>query len=232
MSDISAGNLQGESGEGPVPPKTVFIVEDHEMLAQALALSLSARGFECAVADLTLPEGVVAQARRHRPALVLLDLDLGNADGLDLVPGLRATGARVLVVTGYTDEQRLTESVALGANGWVSKTEPFERLLEAAELVIGGVALFGVTRLAELEDMGRANLEAERGLKEQMASLTQREREVLDALAEGRVAEDIAERLFVSVGTVRTHIRGILTKLGVSSQLAAVAKARDLAAYR
>ena len=81
-------------------------------------------------------------------------------------------------------------------------------------------------------DLGRAALVAERDVKQRLASLTLREREVLAALEEGKNAEGIAQQFVVSVGTVRSHIRAVLTKLGVTSQLAAVAKVRDLAVHR
>lgn len=223
--------LLQESGSSTARPR-VLIVEDHAMLAEALALSLSARGYDCSVARLDGPESVLSQAASQRPALVLLDLDLGNTDGLDLLPGLRARGAEVLVVTGYADEPHLAACLALGAVGWVSKTQPFERLLEAAELALRGRSMVGAARHDELMDLGRAALVAERDVKQRLASLTLREREVLAALEEGKNAEGIAQQFVVSVGTVRSHIRAVLTKLGVTSQLAAVAKVRDLAVHR
>jgi DNA-binding NarL/FixJ family response regulator len=210
----------------------VLIVEDHEMLAEALSLALSARDFECTVADLDGPESVLEQALCLRPGLVLLDLALGRYDGRSLLPGLRALGAKVLVVTGCSDEVLLAEAVALGASGWVSKAEPFERLIEAAQLVHGGAALFGAARQAELVGRGWAGLASERDLQGRMSALTSRESQVLEELMAGHSAEEIAEQFVVSIGTVRTHIRGILTKLGVTSQLAAVAKAWELAQHR
>ena len=84
------------SGPVEADPRTtgsILIVEDHELLAQALALGLRGTGFACAIADLTGAESVIAQTVRLRPALVLLDLDLGSSDGLELVPCLNATGA-------------------------------------------------------------------------------------------------------------------------------------------
>ncbi|HEY6538133.1 MAG TPA: response regulator transcription factor [Candidatus Dormibacteraeota bacterium] len=203
-------------------------MENHELLAQALSLALADRGFHCTIAPQHDRSALVAQAVELRPALVLLDLFLDDADGLDYIGDLRATGARVLVVTGCTDESRLASALALGASGWVSKAQPFERLLDAAESVIRGRPLVTDVRYQELLQLGRAHLQAERELKQRMAQLTAREREVLWALAEGESAKDIAKTFFVSVGTVRTHIQGVLGKLEVSSQLAAVAQARLL----
>jgi two-component system nitrate/nitrite response regulator NarL len=209
----------------------VLIVEDHEMLAQTLALALSPR-FRCAVADLDGVEGVIGEAARLRPALVLLDLGLGEADGLDLIPRLLATGASVLVLTGSADESRLGAALALGASGWVSKSQAFERLLEAVEAVVRRLPLLGEAERRRLVDLGTARLETEREMRRRMAELTPREREVLWALSEGETASEIAAALSLSVGTVRSHIQGILGKLGVSNQLAAVAAARLLMGAR
>lgn len=210
----------------------ILIVEDHAMLAEALALGLSARGYGCRVVWLDSFAGVLSQVAEAGACLVLLDLDLGGIDGIDLLPGLRALGAQVLVVTGYPDECRLAACLALGAVGWVSKTEPFECLLEAAELALSGQPMVAAGKREELVELGWAALALEREGKRCMASLTAREQEVLAALAAGKNAETVAGELCVSLTTVRTHIRAVLTKLGVSSQLAAVAKARELAVYR
>ena len=207
---------------------SILIVENHDLLAEALVLALSDRGFDCTVAQLTSAVPVLEQAAQLRPALVLLDLNLDDADGLDLIRGLRAIGAKVLVVTGCTDESRVASALALGASGWVSKAQPFERLLDAAESVMRDRPLVGDARYAELIQLGTARLEADRELKQRMAQLTVREREVLWALSEGESAGEIAKALVVSLGTVRSHIQGILGKLGVSSQLAAVARARSM----
>lgn len=230
-----AGGVTSAAWDQPLEclaPRThatsILVVEDHEMLAQTLALALSARGFDCTVAQLTSPETVLDQAARLRPALVLLDLNLDERDGRDLIPRLRAIGARVLVVTGCTDLSRIAAALALGASGWVSKAQPFEHLLDAAESVLRNRPLLGDAEYEELMQLGRARLEAEREVKQGMAQLTVREREVLWALSEGESAGDIAKAFVVSIGTVRSHIQGILGKLGVSSQLAAVARARLL----
>jgi DNA-binding NarL/FixJ family response regulator len=215
----------------PAEAGGVLIVEDHEMLAETLSLALSSH-FPCSRADLESSEGVVAQAARLRPCLVLLDLGLGAADGLDLIPGLIATGARVLVVTGVTEEPRLAAALALGASGWVSKSQPFERLVEAVELVMRRRPLLGEEEHRRLVRLGTDHLALDRELRRRMSELTPREREVLWALAEGETAAEISRALAVSIATMRSHIAAIREKLGVSSQLAAAAAARALLAGR
>jgi len=226
MFDSRIAARPGETGP-------ILIVEDHEMLAQALALGLAGSSLIARVAEVSSPDRVLSQAAGLRPSLVLLDLDLGAFDGLDLIQPLRGGGATVLVVSGCADESRLAEALVLGAKGWVSKSEPFEQLLAAAELALHDRPLLPAARQQELLQAGRERLASDRELRRRLASLTEREREVLAALSAGRSAQQIADQFVLSLGTVRSHIRAILTKLGVSTQLAAVAAARrDLPGWR
>lgn len=214
------------------PPRSALIVEDHRMLADALAAALRARGFICELAETDRPASVVQHALRIRPGLAMLDLDLGRTDGLELVRPLRSSGARVLVVTGCRDESRLAAAIALGAVGYVSKSRPFEDLLDAAESAALGRPIVELPQRQELVRLGQTHIEAEFDLKARMAQLTGREREIVLAMVQGLSAQAVADRFVVSVGTVRSHIRAVLMKLGVSSQLAAVALVQQLAASR
>ncbi len=199
------------------------------MLAQTLALALAPR-FECSVASLRGPAGVVDQAVWLHPDLVLLDLGLGPADGLDLIPGLLSSGAQVLLITGTTDEARLGAALALGASGWVIKSQPFERLVRAVETVMERRPLLGDAERTRLARLGSDRLDREREVRRRMGELTPREREVLSALSAGEAAGEIAHTLSISIGTVRSHIQSIREKLGVPNQLAAVAAAGLLTA--
>lgn len=225
-TDVATQPQPGAATDRRAEPASVLIVENHEMLAEALELALSARGYRCAVARLDAGRSVLQQAAELRPQLVLLDLFLDDADGLDFVAGLRATGAKVLVVTGCNDEGHVAAALALGASGWVSKAQPFEHLLDAAEATLRNHPLIPEADYRGLIERGKERLIVEQDARRRLAQLTARERQVLWALSEGESAGAIAETFFVSVGTVRTHIQGILGKLGVSSQLAAVAMAR------
>jgi DNA-binding NarL/FixJ family response regulator len=209
--------------------RRILIVEDHTMLAEALALGLttSSGALECTIADLSSPRSVVDQARELKPNLVLLDLDLGRADGLDLVRGLRSSGARVLLVTGCHDEARLAAALSLGSEGWINKGERFELLIDKVLVALSGRPLLPARRQADLKTIGREHLDHLRSGRERLGRLTAREREVLAALERGKSAEEIRTELYVSLATVRSHIRSILTKLEVTSQLAAVAVARS-----
>lgn len=204
----------------------VLIVDDHELLAETLRLSLSAEGYEAVVAGID-PAEVFAVARAERPDVVLLDLDLGAAgDGSALVADLVKNGARVVVVSGTTDRHRLAACLEHGAWGYVSKAAALDELLDAVRRTSEGLPLVSAAeRLTLLADLRRYRHERHHEL-EPFAELTEREQYILAQVMEGRSAADIAAIAYVSEATVRTQIRGVLTKLGVRSQLAAAAVAR------
>ena len=207
------------------PP--VLLIEDHQLLAQSLAFALTAEGFAVTVADLTSAGSVTDAFARLDSPIVLLDLDLGGqiGDGSALIEPL-SQGARVIVVTGNTDRIRRARCVELGAIAVLPKSTPYDQLVAAVLAVADGKELMGETErhtvLAEL----RAWRMREREQLAPFRQLTAREGQVLAELMDGRGCESIAGAWHVSEATVRTQIRGVLTKLGATSQLAAVAEAR------
>jgi len=205
---------------------TVLIVEDHSLLAQSLAIALNAEACRARVAELISPAMVLQQVRLVRPDVVLLDLDLGDiGDGSALVQPLTELGARVLVVSGTTDKVRLAETVERGAVGFLSKTVPFEELLSTVLDVVAQRPVLSTARRYELMAELRSARTARGKDLEPFQSLTPKEREVLAALAQGHRVEAIAATAVVSEATVRSQIRAVLAKLGVNSQLEAVALA-------
>lgn len=199
------------------------------MLAGTLALALRLRGLEVQAVAGPSVDAVVDLVRELVPVLVLLDLDLGDplGDGVEMVAPLTAAGARVLIVSGVTDRARLGACIEAGAVGIVAKHAGFERLVEAVlRSADGRPVLPEDERQALLADL-REGRRADQERLAPFAALSPRELAVLARLVAGDSAESIAERSFVSVATVRSHIRAILLKLGVNSQLAAVAVAHD-----
>ena len=214
-----------DAGDRPSP--TVLIVDDHELLSCTLVIALRSRGLR---AQQLTPRELLA--RLHQPAppggLVLLDLDLGdNVDGARLVGPLRRAGWRVLVITGTTDEPRIAAAVAAGAVGWVPKTAPFDDLVAHAMRAAQGRSLVTDTARLRMVDVANAARDAAEERERRWKQLTPREHEVVDCLVDGLRAGAIAEKFTVSVATVWTQIRSVLAKLEVSSQLEAVALARQ-----
>jgi len=206
----------------------ILIVEDHDLLAQSLRLALEADGFEVERATELTKEGIVGAAERMRPSIVLLDLDLGAQIGssLPLIAPLREFGACVVMVTGAENRVRLGECVEAGALGIVPKSAAFEDLLGAIKDACDMRELLTKAERDELlAEMRRQHAEEEQR-SQRFKRLTAREQQVLAALCDGQSAETIAAEGFVSLATVRTQIRTLLQKLGVNSQIAAVALAR------
>lgn len=204
----------------------IAIVDDHELLAQSLRFSLQAQGFEATAHPVTDLAATLDEVLTVSPEVVLLDLQLGAAGhGSSLIRPLVAAGARVLVVTGVTDECEIAATLEMGAVGYVSKNRPIEVLLDcAARVARGERVLSDAERYRLLMQLRNARVE-ELARHAPFERLTAREREVLRGLAAGRPVTVIADECFVSVATVRTQVRAILAKLEVGSQLEAVALA-------
>lgn len=228
----SPGLMRAAGRGAPGGQVRLVILEDHGLLAQGVGSALRTDGFEVSVPDLTAPAGladVLALVERSHPDVVLLDLDLGPGvvDGVELVPALVARGAVVVVISGTRDRLRLAAALEAGAAGCVAKSESYERLLATTRDAAAGRPVMDPGRRHELLRALRRRRRAEEALLSPFAALTPKEADVLAALVEGVSVDAMARDWVVSTATVRSHVRGVLTKLGVASQLAAVARARE-----
>lgn len=205
----------------------ILIVEDHALVAVSLQLALGARGWEVQTTDGPGAGDVILLARHFQPDCVLLDIGLGEVvgTGIDLIAPLRVTGAEVVMLTAETRRSVLARCLEQGAAGWIGKDTLLDEVVARLTDVLSGTALVGrATREAMLEEL-RIERDGQRRALSPFELLTHRERAVLGALVDGLAAEEIAEAHYVSLATVRSQIRGVLQKLGVRSQLAAVAYA-------
>lgn len=204
---------------------TVLIIEDHALVARGLSVMLRENGLDAITVDAPDVDEILALARRHRPLLAMVDLQFKGSmtTGLDLIVPLSAVGVPVLIVSGVADQALLGACLEAGAAGVASKTEDFDRLLERVAATIRSEPVNSPREREELLDAARDRRAGDAVRLAPFRALTGREAEVLDLLVRGHAADGIARRMFVSVPTVRTHIQAILRKLGVNSQLAAVA---------
>jgi DNA-binding NarL/FixJ family response regulator len=206
---------------------SVLVVEDHALLADALVDALGRAGHRADSVSGPTGDDIVETARALAPDLVLLDLVLGSDVGLaiPLVSRLRETGAQVLMLTGVVDPALIGSCIEAGAVGIVCKNETFDVVLEKVERALRHEATMQAHEREEmLLTLRRRRADDQRRMAP-FDRLTARERAVLGALMDGNTAEEIARSCFVSLATVRSQIRSILEKLGVHSQVAAVALA-------
>ena len=209
----------------------VLIVDDHPLTRDALATLLAGSGFEV-VGEAEDGAQAAEVARDRRPDLVLLDLSMPGVDGLAALPAVReaAPEAEVVVLTASGTEDNLLAAIRGGAAGYLLKSEPPDRIVEFLRGVARGEAALSGEIARRLLDQVRSGGRRDGGVPEAIAdALSAREVEVLLLLDEHLGTDDIAKRLFISEHTVRSHVKSLLHKLGVSSRreaLEALALAR------
>jgi len=170
----------------------------------------------------------VALTKALRPDVVLMDIRMPILDGIEATARLAESGseARIVVLTTFGLDEYVLGALRAGASGFILKEAPPEEILDAIHIVASGDALIApsMTR-AVIEELGRRPRRAE--LATRLDGLTPREREVLGLLAEGLSNAEIAERLVLGEGTVKTHVAHVLSKLGVRDRVQAVVYAYE-----
>lgn len=199
----------------------ILLVDDHVSIRDGLKLLIESNENFQVVGE----AGTIAEARevfeRVKPELVLLDLDLRGESGLDLIQEFSSKGARVLVFTGVRDQEQHQLCLRLGATGLIRKEQSRTVLLKAIEKVHRGEIWFDRTMMSDV----LSNVLKQKNEKEpdpaaaKIASLTDREKEVVALVSEGCKNKQIAELLFISDTTVRHHLTSIFSKLGVADRL-------------
>ncbi|KQS63611.1 LuxR C-terminal-related transcriptional regulator [Modestobacter sp. Leaf380] len=212
--------------------RPVLVVDDHVLFAQSIALALEALGSRVVLVAPDSAGAVLDACRDAAPATVLLDLRLGPAvdgtalHGLDLVADVVATGCRVVVLTGEQGDDVWGTAVERGATAVLPKDVDLTVLAETVRRVQAGEDVLDVGRRHELLAAARRARGERTARLAAFEQLSPRESQVLRLLASGLAASGIATAAHVSEATVRTQIRAVLSKLGVQSQLQAVALAR------
>mgnify|MGYP001822140592 CR=1 FL=1 len=206
--------------------RRLVIVDDHPLLAAGLRSELERSGAEVDLLDPTVGVAeLIDRITAKRPDCAVLDLGLPfPGGGTMLIEPLVEREVPVVVLTGETEQQLLARSSEAGAKVVLSKAEPLGSIVETILQVAGGQDVRAAQR-AELAAELRRLLAEQDQRQAPFAALSPREQQVLAGLMDGQAPSDLAEEHYVSVATVRTQIKSLLAKLGVSSQLQAVAMA-------
>jgi DNA-binding NarL/FixJ family response regulator len=204
-------------------PIRILLIDDHAIVRTGLRLLIDSQPGMVVVGEAANRAEALELAYRLQPDIILLDLMLGEESGLDLLPELRsiAQRSRVLLLTGVHDTEEHLRAVRLGATGLVLKDQASEMLIKAIEKIHAGEVWLDAAIVASVvaEVSGGP---ADRKIDPEaakLATLTQREREVIALICEGLPNKQIGERLFISETTVRHHLTSIFTKLGVTNRL-------------
>jgi DNA-binding NarL/FixJ family response regulator len=208
---------------------TLLICDDHKILTDALAMVVEREpGLRLIAPPVHVPEEAIALAKDHQPDVVLMDIVFkGAMDGIEATRRVKevSPATKVVIMTAHDDERLLVEAVEAGASGFLGKDEAANEVLAAAKAAAEGEVLIDPAQLTRLLHQVATQRKAEHDVQVLFRALTDREWEVLHALAQGKRNDDIAGELFISPQTVQTHVRNLLGKLRVHSKLEAVALA-------
>jgi len=200
----------------------VSIIEDHRDFRQGLAYLLSAsEGFECVDTFASAEEGI--ESLSGKEDVVLLDINLPNLSGIEAIPQIKEMfpGLKIIMLTIFDDDDSVVNAILAGADGYLLKKTAPPLLLSSLKDCLEGGSPMTPSIAKKVLSLFKKHVTA----KNDVFQLTQRETEILNLLVEGFNNKAIADKLFISIETVRNHIRHIYEKLQVHTKSQAVVKA-------
>jgi DNA-binding NarL/FixJ family response regulator len=202
----------------------VVVADDQAVVRGGLRLILESEDDIEVVGEAADGRQALDLVRSLDPDLVLMDIRMPALDGIEATRRLVATGgrARVLVLTTYGLDENVYDALKAGAAGFLVKTESPDRLVHAVRVVAGGEALLAPEITGRLIDRFVTGRRPNAPAPPEVAELTERELEVLTLVAGGLSNAEIAQELFVSDGTVKTHVAHLLSKLGLRDRVQVV----------
>jgi len=208
------------------------LVADDQTLFRDLMISHMKRHADILVIGQAVSgKDTLEKARELQPDVVLLDIQLGDMDGIEVTEGLKrqSPSTRVVLLTGFHNEDYIYRALQMGASGYLSKDSSVEDVLEAVRLAHKGDSLLdpvATTRLIREFEIRKTQSpptgEPQPSDNGALEKLTTREQEILGLIADGLSNQDIAQRLFISEYTVKTHISNMFRKLGLNDRVQAV----------
>lgn len=199
-------------------PIRILIADDHEIVRRGLRALLETKPYLVVVAEAITGRQAVDEAKRLVPDLVIMDISMPEMNGLEATRQIRRAvpTAEVLVLSVHDSEQLVREVLEAGARGYVLKSDAGRDLIAAVETLCEHKPFF-TARISEMMLEGFLKSGVIDPSKVTPSSLTSREREVVQLLAEGKSNKEIAEILYISVKTVETHRSHLMEKLNLHS---------------
>jgi DNA-binding NarL/FixJ family response regulator len=206
----------------------VLIVDDHPVFRDGLRATLSVAPEMMLVGEAGTGKEAVDVAMRLRPELVVMDIHMPDMNGVEATRQIvdASPQTNVLIVTMFEDDASVFSAMRAGAKGYVLKGVRSEELLRAMRAVGSGEAVFSPAIAARLTEYFRA-IRANAAPQQLFPELSDREREILELIAQGYKNAEIAQRLYLSPKTVRNHITSIFGKLQLADRAQAIVRARE-----
>ena len=203
----------------------VAVVDDQALVRGGFAMVLGHEDDIEVVAEAGTGVEAIEAARTLRPDVILMDIRMPEMDGLEATSRIVEEAdwpVRVLILTTFDPDEYVYQALRAGASGFVLKDIPPEELVAAVRTVADGGALLSPSITRRLIDQFAERLAVDTAVSGRLERLTEREREVLAAIARGSSNVEIAEELFIGSATVKSHVSSILTKLGLRDRAQAV----------
>jgi len=216
-------------GGAAVAGVKVLIVDDDALVRGALRMMLSGSDGIEVVGEAGDGDEVTAALAEHRPDVVLMDIRMPRLDGISATAALRRRPdpPSVIVLTTFDADENVLRALRAGASGFLLKDTPPARIVEAVQRVAAGEEILSPTVLRRFLARFAADGGSADRARADFAKLTEREADVVLAVARGRTNQEIAEELFLSVATVKTHISHAMTKLGLANRTQLALLAHD-----
>lgn len=196
-------------------PARIIIADDHELVRKGLAAVIAEAGMWKVVAEASNGRQAVQRVSEHKPDIAILDLTMPELNGLEATRQILAAEpqTRVLILTAHESEQLIREVLGAGAQGYVLKSDAGRILVGAVESLLDGRTFF-TSKVAQMVLEGYLRSP---GQTEALPTLSAREREIVQLLAEGRSNKEVARELDISVKTAETHRSNIMRKMQFGS---------------
>ena len=209
-----------------IDPIHILLVEDHALMRRGLMGQFSLEPDFEVVGEAENGQQAIELATKLQPDIVLMDIEMPILDGISATQAIKSEGndIRVLALSAFGRDTQVVGMLAAGADGYCLKSIEWQQLLAVLRLIQGGGTYLDPQIAHKLASMLKANTvlasQAVTG-----SSLTAREREVLHLISEGASNQEIADQLYLSLGTIKAYVRTILNKLSVDDRVQAAAKA-------
>jgi two-component system nitrate/nitrite response regulator NarL len=200
---------------------SVLIADDHPVFREGLVDAIKSRAELELAGQAEDGTSALAEIQRLVPDVAVIDMKMPGLDGMEVVRAVVSDeiDSRILFLTGYLEGAIAYEAVEAGARGYISKDSSSDAICDAIAAVARGEVVMG----AEIQNSISQEIRLRAPIEK--SPLSEREREIVELTADGHSVGDIAERLYLSPATVKTHLQRVYQKLGVSDRAAAVAEA-------